>query len=57
MLIKITEEQSSVAGFISWKRLVEEYLQCELKADEQITLLNVGESGINYFVSRKDAQS
>lgn len=51
MRIKITDESSQQAGFITWRRLVEEYLQCELKASEHITHLEISELGINYFVS------
>lgn len=51
MRIKITNEESQAASFITWRRLVEEYLQCELKAAEHITHLEISELGINYFVS------
>lgn len=53
MHIKITAEQSNVAGFISWKRLAEEAFHGagELKSNERITHFEVSERGINYFVS------
>lgn len=53
MHIKITPEPSSVAGFISWKRLATETFHgaSELKLNERITHFEVGERGINYFVS------
>lgn len=53
MHIKITPENSSIAGFISWKRLAEETFHgaSELKLNERITHFEVSERGINYFVS------
>lgn len=59
MHIKITNETSSVAGFISWKRLAEETFNgaSELKNNERITHFEVSERGINYFVSTVNKQS
>jgi hypothetical protein len=53
MRIKITNEASSRAGFISWKRLATELFKngCELSVKEHVTHLEIGENGINYFVA------
>lgn len=53
MQIRLTADEPSTAGFISWKRLVDEYLQCELKAGEQIAILNISGNGINFFVTAR----
>jgi hypothetical protein len=54
MQIKITFEEPSSAGFISWKRLAEDLFKAagELKPGEDITHFDVGERGINYFVKK-----
>ncbi len=58
MLIKITDEESSTAGFISWKRLAEElFTKGELQPGEHITCFDVGERGINYFVVAREPLS
>jgi hypothetical protein len=51
MNIKITDEESSVAGFISWRRLAEELMRrgAEIGPHEHIVSFDVGERGINYF--------
>lgn len=52
MRIKITDESSQQAGFISWQRLATElFLKGELKPGEHITHFEISELGINYFVS------
>lgn len=57
MQINITPEQPGAAGFISWKRLAEFLFPNggEIRADEHIVRLDVGERGINYFVVRDAA--
>jgi len=52
MHIEITKDRSSVAGFISWKRLAAETFHgaSELKNNERITHFEVTERGISYFV-------
>jgi hypothetical protein len=53
MHVKITSDHSSVAGFISWKRLATETFHgaSELKNNERITHFEVSERGLNYFVA------
>lgn len=57
MQIKITLESSSKAGFISWKRLAEELFKNggELAPGEHVTTFDIGERGINYFVTSSHA--
>lgn len=51
MHIKITDEESSVAGFITWGRLAKELFRAgdEIGPHERIVSFDVGERGINYF--------
>jgi len=52
MRIKITDEASQIAGFISWQRLaIELFPKGELKPGEHVTHFEISERGINYFVS------
>ena len=52
MRIKITDEASQIASFISWQRLaIELFPKGELKPGEHVTHFEVSEHGINYFVS------
>jgi|KBSMisStandDraft_5_1062788.scaffolds.fasta_scaffold159545_4 hypothetical protein len=54
MLIKITNEVPTTGNFISWQRLATElFPKGELQPGEHIVGFDVGERGINYFVSRK----
>lgn len=55
MNIKITDEESQVAGFISWRRLaLELFPKGELPPHEHVTRFEISERGINYFVARKE---
>jgi hypothetical protein len=52
MRIKITDESSQTAGFITWQRLaIELFPKGELKPGEHVTHFEISEHGINYFVS------
>lgn len=57
MTVKITDKESSVAGFISWHRLATALFQngAELKPGEFVTHMEVSERGINYFVAKSPA--
>jgi len=58
MQIQLTEEDSNVAGFISWKRLAKLLIRAgELSSGEHITRMNISENGINYFVLRETKSS
>jgi hypothetical protein len=54
MMVKFTSDESSTAGFISWKRLAQELFVkgAELAPGEHVTHFDVGELGINYFVAK-----
>lgn len=57
MKIKITGEESMVAGYITWQRLARDLFQRggELQPGEAVTHFEVGEHGINYFITRAPA--
>jgi hypothetical protein len=51
--IKITDETSQLAGFISWYRLATSLFPDggEIKPTEKVTHFEVSERGINFFVA------
>lgn len=57
MKIKISGEESMVAGYITWQRLARDLFQRggELQPGETVTHFEVGERGINYFIARGPA--
>jgi hypothetical protein len=58
MKIKISSEESQVAGFISWERLAKTTFHgsAELHPRERITYFEISERGINYFVTTLGAK-
>lgn len=55
--IKLSDPQGNVASFISWRRLVKHLrLSGEIHANERITMLEIDEHGIQYYISTEQPE-
>lgn len=54
LTIIIADEESSVAGFISWHRLATALFPAggEISLNEKVTRFEIGTRGINFFVTQ-----